>query len=157
MLSATSWIDFLRLRGLIKQHPRYQSPEAMAQILKKEMEFEREFVHQGGLLMAGCDPTGIGGVIAGYGDQREMELLVQAGFSPAEAVAIYSSHAARYLGRESRIGTVAPGMQADLLLLDGDFEHDVSVIRKPEIVFKQGVGWDSAKLQASVAGVAGQR
>jgi imidazolonepropionase-like amidohydrolase len=157
VLSATSWIDFLRLRGLIKQHPRYQFPEAMAQILKKEMEFEREFVHQGGLLMAGCDPTGIGGVIAGYGDQREMELLVQAGFSPAEAVAIYSSHAARYLGRESRIGTVAPGMQADLLLLDGDFEHDVSVIRKPEIVFKQGVGWDSAKLQASVAGVAGQR
>src|SRR5258707_11413077 len=97
------------------------------------------------------DPTGIGGVIAGYGDQREMEVLVQAGFSPSESVAIYSSHAAKYLGRENIVGTVASGMQADLLLLDGDFEHDVSIIRKPEIVFKEGIGWDSAKLQASVA------
>jgi hypothetical protein len=157
VLSPTSWSEFLKLRGLIKQHPRYQSPEIMAQILKKEMEFEREFVRQGGLLMAGCDPTGIGGVIAGYGDQREMELLAQAGFSPSESVAIYSSHAAKYLGRENIIGTVVPGMQADLLLLDGDFEHDVSIIRKPEIVFKEGIGWDSAKLQASVAGIAGQR
>ena len=157
VLSPTSWSEFLKLRGLIKQHPRYQSPEMMARILKKEMEFEREFVRQGGLLMAGCDPTGIGGVIAGYGDQREMELLVQAGFSPSESVAIYSSHAAKYLGRENMIGTVVPGMQADLLLLDGDFEHDVSIIRKPEIVFKEGIGWDSAKLQASVAGIAGQR
>ncbi len=156
-LSPTSWSDFLNLRGVIREHPRYQSPEAMAQVLKKEMEFEREFQRQGGLLMAGCDPTGIGGVIAGYGDQREMELLVNAGFSQAEAVAIYSSHAAKYLGRESIIGTVAPGMQADLLLLNGDFEHEVSTIRKPEIVFKKGIGWDSAKLQASVAGVAGQR
>ena len=95
------------------------------------------------------DPTGIGGVIARYGDQREMELLVQAGFSPSESVAIYSSHAAKYLGRENIIGTVVPGMQADLLLLDGDFEHDVSINRKPEIVFKEGIGWDSAKLQAS--------
>jgi predicted amidohydrolase YtcJ len=78
--------------------------------------------------------------IAGYGDQREMELLVQAGFSPSESVAIYSSHAAKYPGRENIIGTVVPGMQADLLLLD------VSIIRKPEIVFKEGIGWDSAKL-----------
>jgi imidazolonepropionase-like amidohydrolase len=79
------------------------------------------------------------------------------GFSPSESVAIYSSHAAKYLGRENIIGTVVPGMQVDLLLLDGDFEHDVSINRKPEIVFKEGIGWDSAKLQASVAGIAGQR
>jgi hypothetical protein len=48
-------------------------------------------------------------------------------------------------------------MQGDLLLLDGDFEHDASIIRKPEVVFKEGIGWDSAKLQASVVGLAGQR
>jgi hypothetical protein len=48
-------------------------------------------------------------------------------------------------------------MQADLLLLDADFEHDVSIIRKPEIVFEEGIGWDSAKPQTSVAGFAGQR
>jgi hypothetical protein len=106
VLSLTSWSDFLKLRALIKQYPRYPSPEIMAQILKKEMGAERGFVRHGGLLMAGCDPTGISGVVAGYGDQREMELLVQAGFSPSESAAIYSSHAAKYLGRENIIGTV---------------------------------------------------
>jgi imidazolonepropionase-like amidohydrolase len=157
VLSAASWDTFLRLRTLIKEHPRYQSPDAMAQVLNKEMQFEREFVRRGGLLMAGSDPTGIGGLVAGFGDQREMELLVQAGFSQSEAVAIFTSNAAKYLGKDATIGKIAPGMQADLLLLDGDFEHDATVIRKPEIVFKNGTGWDSAKLQASVAGIAGSR
>ncbi len=48
---------------------------------KKEMEFEHAFAHAGGLLLAGLDPTGMGGVIAGFGDQREVELLVEAGFT----------------------------------------------------------------------------
>jgi imidazolonepropionase-like amidohydrolase len=156
-LNPVSWFDFLRLRAVIKEHPRYQSPDAMGKLVKKEMEFEKEFVRQGGLLMAGCDPTGIGGVLAGFGDQREMELLVQAGFSQSEAVEIFTNNAAKYLGRTASIGTIAPGLQADLLLLDGDFEHDASVIRKPELVFKKGLGWDSAKLQASVAGISGPR
>jgi imidazolonepropionase-like amidohydrolase len=129
----------------------------MVEVLNREMQFEREFARQGGLLMAGSDPTGIGGLVAGFGDQREMELLVHAGFSQSEAVAIFTSNAAKYLGNDAMIGRVSPGMQADLLLLDGDFEHDVAVIRKPEIVFKKGRGWDSAKLQASVAGIAGSR
>jgi imidazolonepropionase-like amidohydrolase len=156
-LSTLSWADFLTLKGLLGKRSRAGETDTVIALLHKEMEFEREFVRQGGLLMAGCDPTGLGGVVAGYGDQREMELLVQAGFLPAEAVAIFSSHGAQYLGRQNSIGTLAPGMQADLLLLNGDFEHDVSAIRRPEIVFKKGVGWDSAKLQASVAGLAGQR
>jgi imidazolonepropionase-like amidohydrolase len=155
-LSPASWTDLLRLRTLLKEHPRYQSPEAIAQILKKEMQFEREFARQGGVLMAGCDPAGIGGV-AGFEDEREMELLVEAGFSASEAVAIYTSHAAKYLGREATIGRIAPGMRADMLLLDGDFARDASVIRKPELVFKKGIGWSSAKLRASVAGIAGAR
>ncbi|MBB5061126.1 imidazolonepropionase-like amidohydrolase [Granulicella aggregans] len=156
-LSALSWADFLRLKALLGKPHHMGETDVVLALLHKEMAFEREFVRQGGLLIAGCDPTGFGGVVAGLGDQREMELLVQAGFPTAEAVAIFSSHGARYLGRENEIGTVEPGKQADLLLLDGDFEHDVSAIRKPEIVFKKGVGWDSAKLQASVAGIAGQR
>lgn len=156
-LSNLSWADFLKLKNLFGKRSRAGETDAVIALLHKEMEFEREFVREGGLLMAGCDPTGLGGVLAGFGDQREMELLVQAGFPPAEAVAIFSSHGAQYLDRQNEIGTVESGKQADLLLLDGDFEHDISAIRRPEIVFKKGVGWDSAKLQASVAGLAGQR
>ncbi len=153
-LSTLSWDDYRTRRGKVAQNPGKSHWDLT---LAMEMRFERAFVAAGGLLMAGCDPTGYGGVLAGYGDQREMELLVAAGFSPAAAVAIYTSHAAHYLGRAGTIGTVAPGMQADLLLLNGDFEHDSSAIRKPELVFKKGVGYDSAKLQASVQGIAGQR
>src|SRR6266852_3812013 len=71
---------------------------------KKEMEFEYAFAKAGGLLLAGEDPTGIGGVLAGYGDQREVELLVEAGFTPLEAVHIATSNGAQYLGEADRIG-----------------------------------------------------
>ncbi len=153
-LSGLSWDDYATRRGQVAAHA---SKSHWNVLLQKEMEFERSFAAAGGLLMAGCDPTGYGGVLAGYGDQRAMELLVAAGFSPEEAVAVYSSHAATYLGQEHTIGSVAPGMQADLLLLDGDFAHDPTAIRKPELVFRKGVGYDSAKLEASVKGITGQR
>ena len=45
------------------------------------MEFERAFVKAGGLLIAGLDPTGNGGIVAGFGDLRQVELLVEAGFT----------------------------------------------------------------------------
>jgi len=48
-----------------------------AVLVRKSMDFERAFVAAGGLLIAGLDPTGNGGVVAGFGDQREVELLVE--------------------------------------------------------------------------------
>jgi len=54
----------------------------------KQAALERAFAQAGGLLLAGLDPTGMGGVIAGFGDQREVELLVEAGFTPVEAIHI---------------------------------------------------------------------
>src|SRR5918995_1689547 len=80
-------------------------------VLKKEMEFEREFVEAGGLLMTGVDPTGWGGVVAGFGDQRGVELLVEAGFTPEEAIRIATLNGAMFLGEDSRIGTLATGKQ----------------------------------------------
>ena len=58
------------------------NPRPWGPLFTQEMEFERAFVKAGGLLLAGLDPTGIGGVIPGFGDQREVELLVEAGFTP---------------------------------------------------------------------------
>jgi imidazolonepropionase-like amidohydrolase len=123
---------------------------------KKEMEFEYAFVKAGGLLIAGLDPTGIGGVIAGFGDQREVELLVEAGFTPLEAIHIATSNGAQYLG-DDRIGTIASGKQADLLVIKGDPSKKIDDIENVEIVFKDGIGYDSAKLIESVRGIAGSR
>ncbi len=124
---------------------------------KKEMEFEHAFAQAGGLLLAGLDPTGIGGVIAGFGDQREVELLVEAGFTPLEAIHIATANGAQFLGELDRIGTIAPGKQADLVVIKGDPSQKIEDIENVETVFKDGVGYDSAKLIESVRGVVGSR
>jgi len=125
--------------------------------IKKELEFEYAFSKAGGLLLAGLDPTGIGGVIAGFGDQREVELLVEAGFTPLEAIHIATYNGAQYLGELDRIGTIAPGKQADLIAIKGDPSKRIEDIENVETVFKDGVGYDSAKLIESVRGQVGIR
>ena len=129
-------------------------PEAT---LKKEMEFEHAFAKAGGLLLAGPDPTGSGGVLPGFGDQREIELLVEAGFTPVEAIQVATQNGARFLGQEGEIGTLAPGRRADVVLIKGDPAKNIADIENVEIVFKDGVGYDSAKLIASVRGQVGIR
>src|SRR5579872_4946192 len=119
---------------------------------KKEMEFERTFAKAGGLLLAGLDPTGMGGVIAGFGDQREVELLVEAGFTPLEAIHIATANGAQYLGEIDKIGTIAAGKQADLVVIKGDPSKKIEDIENVETVFKDGVGYDPAKLIEAVRG-----
>jgi imidazolonepropionase-like amidohydrolase len=132
-------------------------PPDWAALLKKEMEFEYAFAKAGGILLAGCDPTGIGGTLAGFGDQREVELLVEAGFTPAEAIQIQTENGAKFLGVADRIGTIASGKQADLVVINGDPSKKIADIEKVEIVFKDGIGYDSAKLLDSVRGLVGLR
>jgi imidazolonepropionase-like amidohydrolase len=126
-------------------------------LFKKELEFEHEFVKRGGLLLAGLDPTGYGGVIAGFGDQREVELLVEAGFNPLEAIHIATANGAGFLGEQDQIGTLARGKAADMVVIDGDPSANIKDIEKVDIVFKDGVGYDSAKLIESVRGLVGLR
>jgi imidazolonepropionase-like amidohydrolase len=124
---------------------------------KKEEEFEYAFAKAGGLLLAGLDPTGMGGVIAGFGDQREVELLVEAGFTPLEAIHIATANGAQFLGELDRIGTIAVGKQADLVVIKGDPSKKIEDIENVETVFKDGIGYDSGKLIESVRGVVGSR
>src|SRR2546421_2227089 len=126
-------------------------------LVRKSMEFERAFVAAGGLLMAGLDPTGNGGIVAGFGDLREVELLVEAGFTPVEAIKIASSNGAKFLGEDMRIGSIALGKQADLMIVKGNPAANISDIERVEIVFKDGVGYDSEKLIQSVQGLVGIR
>ena len=155
--SALLW-NRVRSSDAASLHQRYGtdiSPWPAA--FKKEMEFERDFAQAGGLLLAGLDPTGMGGVIAGFGDQREVELLVEAGFTPLEAIHIATANGAQFLGESDRIGTIAPGKQADLVVIQGDPSKKIEDIENVETVFKDGIGYDSAKLIDSVRGVVGSR
>ena len=139
----------------------YLSARARAQagsyvaMLKKEQEFERAFVKAGGLLMAGADPTGNGGALAGFADQRNIELLVEGGFSFPEALRIATLNGAKFLGEQERVGSIAAGRQADLVVIDGNPAARAADIRKVKIVFRDGVGYDPGKLLASVNGAVG--
>ena len=123
--------------------------------LRNAMAFDRAFVAAGGLLGAGVDPTGLGGALPGFGDQRNYELFIEAGFTPAQAVRIMSANGAKILGVHESLGTVEPGKLADLVVLAGDLAVDPAVIRNVTTVFKDGIGYDSATLIAAVKGRVG--
>ncbi len=142
--------DYLLGRVRTDEHPG-----SAAVIFKKEMEFEHDFAQAGGLLLAGLDPTGYGGDVAGFGDQREVELLVEEGFTPVGAIHVATENGARYLHIDDRVGTLAAGKQADVVVVAGDPSRNIDEIEKVTLVFKDGVGYDSAKLIASVRGQVG--
>jgi imidazolonepropionase-like amidohydrolase len=150
-MSSAAAESYLTMRARIPQ----DSPR-MAQ-LRKEMDFEVAFVKAGGLLLAGPDPTGNGGVLPGFGDQREIELLVEAGFTPEQAIQIGTENGAIYLGQQDRIGTLAAGKQADMVLIKGDPTKSIDDIENVETVFRNGIGYDSKKLISSVRGQVGLR
>jgi imidazolonepropionase-like amidohydrolase len=150
-LSPSAQIAYLATRAFVGENTHSLWPV----LLQKEMQFERDFEKDGGLLLAGEDPTGYGGDLAGFGDQREVELLVEAGFSPVEAIHIATENGAKFLGQDGQIGTIAAGKDADLAVIDGDPSSKIDDIEKTELVFKDGIGYDSAKLIESVRGAVG--
>jgi len=150
-MSAESAQSYLTARARIPM----DSP--FTPLFKKELQFEFAFAKAGGLLLAGPDPTGNGGVLPGFGDQREVELLVEAGFTPVQAIQIATLNGATYLGQQDNIGSIASGKQADLVLIKGDPSKKIEEIENVETVFKDGVGYDSRKLIDSVRGQVGIR
>jgi enamidase len=145
--------NYLRIRA--RAAVREDSPWSV--LLAKGMAMEKAFADAGGLLVVGTDPTGYGGVVAGFANQRAIELLVEGGFSLEEALEIATLNGARYLERDDEIGSIEVGKRADLVVVDGDLLEDVSAITRVETVFKAGIGYDSAKLIDAVEGTVGIR
>ena len=132
------------------------NPSSMyTKLLPNVMSMEAYFVRVGGTLLVGTDPTGGGGVIPGYSNQRGVELLVEAGLTPLEAIRAATMNGANYLGIGNRTGTIAAGKQADLMVINGDPSARIADIRNVEIVFKRGLAFDPAKLIESVRGRVG--
>jgi len=149
-MSLPSRADYLAVRTKIAE-----GNDNGAILLKKEMQFEHDFVKAGGLLLSGEDPTGYGGALAGFGDQRQTELLVEAGFTPLEAIHIATQNGAEFLGEADHIGALKAGKQADIVVIKGDPSQKIEDIENVELVFKDGIGYDSQKLIRSVQGAVG--
>src|SRR5262249_28486570 len=146
--------DFFRLRDRPASAP---APEYTSEGLVKngtglQLDFERAVE----LMIAGPDPTGRGDVIPGCGDTRAVEVLVAEGFSPVEAIRMATLNGAIYMGKDKQIGSIAVGKNADLVAMKGDPSKQISDVENVEIVFKDGVGYDCAKLRESVREKYGQ-
>src|SRR5580704_126754 len=146
--------DFFLLRQRPASAPAPKIDPAL--LWKHDLQLEHAFFAAGGLLLAGPDPTGRGDVLPGFGDQRGIELLVEAGFSLVEAIKIATLNGAVYLGKDKQIGSIAAGKNADIIVIKGDLSKQISDIENVEIVFKDGVGYDSQKLLDSVKGHYGE-
>ncbi|MGH8242923.1 MAG: amidohydrolase family protein [Steroidobacteraceae bacterium] len=146
---------YLYSRNQVSGAPR-EFLDTITKAFKTTMALERRFALAGGLLTAGPDPTGNGGIIPGFGNHRAMELLVEAGFSPVEAIKVGTLNGAIYLGLADHIGSIAPGKHADLLVVKGDPSKTIADIRNVAIVFKDGIAYDAGKLLESVRGRYGQ-
>lgn len=123
-------------------------------LLQKMMAWERDFVAAGGLLGAGCDPWGTG-FLPGFGNLRNYELLVQAGFAPEQAVQIMTLNGARILGMDKQLGSIAPGKLADMMVVQGDPLATPSDIYNVVTVFKDGVGYSADLLRQAAKGRVG--
>ncbi|MBO9711942.1 amidohydrolase family protein [Sphingomonas sp.] len=155
LMSPEARADYFYVRTLQMNASPVRKAERAA-LWANELAMERAFVDAGGLLIAGPDPTGAGNVLPGFGDQRAIILLVEAGFTPLEAIRIGTLNGATYLGLDARIGSIAPGKDADLVLVRGDPSKQIGDIANVVTVFKDGVGYDPAALLASVSGRYGQ-
>jgi amidohydrolase family protein len=127
-----------------------------AAAIRREVGMERAFVAAGGLLMIGPDAISPD-MIKGYADLRGLELLVEGGFTPIEAIKVATYNGAQFLGLLDRIGSVSTGKLADLVLVKGDPARQIADIHNIETVFKDGIGFDPAKLKAAVRGQVGLR
>ena len=149
-LSPGTALNYMTMRARGGAPTSELSPE-----IRKELEFERAFVKAGGLLVAGADPTGNGSALAGYADQRNLEILVEGGFMPEEAIRIATLNGAEQLGVAASIGSIAKGKQADLVVIDGNPTTRIADLENVKLVFKDGVGYDPVKLIESVRGHVG--
>jgi enamidase len=124
-------------------------------IFPKLMKLEKMFVEAGGTLLAGTDPTGYGGVVPGFSGKRQVELLVEEGFSFPQALKIATLNGARYLGRDRDVGSLAVGKRADIAFVEGDPMKNPAAIEAMPYVFKKGVGYDSNAIFEALKGQAG--
>jgi enamidase len=136
----------------IQTNPR---GKAWAEFLPRLMRMERRFVAMGGLLLAGTDPTGYGGVVPGWSARRQVQLLVEGGFSFEQALRIATLNGATYLGRDRDVGSIAVGKRADLILIDGDPATDAKALDRMPFVFKAGIGYRTQAIFDAMQGVIG--
>ncbi len=135
-----------QLQSLRSVFGRSDDPEAAANRLQPILDTVRQLHEAGVPILAGTDAPNPG-TAHGVSMHREMELLVQAGLSPADALAAATSRPAAAYGLADR-GRIAPGLKANLLLVAGDPTQDIRATREIDTIWKDGVRFDRLTFDA---------
>ena len=147
--------EFLSTRRQVAERGKDPNYAFSDELFRRALKYEYDFVQAGGLLASGVDPTGYGGALPGYGDQRNYELLLEAGFTPEEVIQIMSLNGAKVLGIDDQVGSVEAGKIADLIVMQGNPVEKPTDIRNVTLVFKDGFGYDAPKMIESIEGLIG--
>ena len=122
--------------------------------LKAKQEMVLEFWRKGGMITVGSDAVWRG-YIAGYGNLRSIELLVDAGIPALEVIKMATNNGAEALDIADDRGTIDVGKRADLIIMNGSPDNDIKAIYNIETVFKNGIGYNPQALRDSVKGAVG--
>jgi imidazolonepropionase-like amidohydrolase len=130
---------------LAETGPPSEYADLQEKVFRKEVEIVGALHRAGVPIVAGTDQT-----VPGYSLYREIELYVQAGFSPMEAIQAATIVPARVMGVDQELGTVEPGKRADLIILDANPLESIHNIRTVEFVITAGTMYNCGELWSSV-------
>lgn len=125
--------------------PPSERSDLMGKVFAKDVAIVGALHRAGIPIVAGTDQT-----VPGHSLHREIELYVQSGFTPMEAIQAASLVPARVMGLEKELGTVEVGKRADLIVIDGDPLADIRNTRNVELTITGGKMYDAADLWRSV-------
>jgi imidazolonepropionase-like amidohydrolase len=140
------WIKFEESH----QSPLFEVPDKLKTIAREGFKKREEFVgtcnRAGVKIIAGTDGPGLGTLVPGYGLHHELQLLVESGLTPLQALRAATLTAAEALGKDHDLGSLEPGKLADMLIVTADPLADIGNASKIELIIKGGKQYRPADL-----------
>jgi len=144
--------SLLELESIVHANKDYQN--CISNVLPKQYLLIKELNDRGGLIVAGTDPV-VPMLIPGFGLHREMELLVEAGLSPIDAIQAATINAAEALKKQNEFGSIEIGKKANFVVVQGDPSQNINDISNTIMVIKDGIQYDPTILRESSLGKIG--
>jgi imidazolonepropionase-like amidohydrolase len=152
MLEYLSLDERKRIEGYLKDPPPFMPKEVNDKQLRP---LEKLFIKSGGRVVLGADAADCG-LLPGFQDHNAMVSMVKAGWTPLEVIKIATIDGATFLKADKVLGSIDLGKNADLLIVSGKPDQNISDIRNVELVFRNGIGYDSKALRERVKGLVGR-
>ena len=131
-------------------NPIYAVPDKLKESARIGFKKRQEFIgmcnRAGVKIIAGTDGPGLGTLVPGYGLHHELQLLVQSGLSPLQALRAATLTAAEALGKDNELGSVEAGKLADMLILNADPLADIDNASRIELIIKGGRQYRTSEL-----------